>query len=150
MWSRPGIFSGPATPSPLLNKPGEYIVTAQDPLNGCSATAVAMVTENLSAPVVVLTGATVTCARTEMFLHASCATAGVTFRWSGPGIVSGAEADSPLVNLAGVYSVTVTDPANGCATTASVTVSEDKQPPVVSATGATLTCAQPKATLHAS
>jgi len=148
-WSGQGIVSGADTASPLINKPGDYVVTVQDPVNGCSSTTVATVTENLSAPVVNVTGATLTCAKTEMSLHAACATAGATFRWSGPGIVSGAETDSPLVNLAGIYSVTVTDPANGCATTASVTVAEDKLPPVVSATGGTLTCAEPNATLRA-
>ncbi len=148
-WSGPGLLGGGDTASPLINKAGDYTVTVQDPANGCSSMAVATVTENLTAPAISATGATLTCAKPEVSLHASSTTAGATFRWSGPGILSGSETDSPMVNAPGAYLVTVTDPVNGCMTTASVNVMEDKLPPVVSATGATLTCAQPNATLWA-
>src|SRR6185436_3321880 len=55
---------------------------------------------------------------------------GMTCSWSGPGIVSGADSPDCVVNAGGLYSVTVTDLAMGCSTTASVSVTEEKNPPV--------------------
>jgi hypothetical protein len=55
----------------------------------------------------------------------------MTFGWSGPGIVSGADSVNCVVNTGGLYRVAVTDPATGCSTTASVSVTEANPPVAV-------------------
>jgi gliding motility-associated-like protein len=47
----------------------------------------------------------------------------VTYEWTGPGIVSGSNTTSPVVNMAGTYTLTVTNPATGCTSTSTVAVS---------------------------
>ena len=75
----------------------------------------------------------------------------VTYSWTGPGIVSGGTTATPTVNAAGNYTITVTNPANGCTATSSVLVSSNTTPPTANA-GApqTLTCASSSVVLDGS
>src|SRR5206468_3973895 len=71
---------------------------------------------------------------------------GVTYNWSG-GVTSAAN----TVTSAGTYSVTATDPANGCMASASVSVAQNITVPNVSiAPPADLTCSVTSVTLTAS
>jgi hypothetical protein len=53
----------------------------------------------------------------------------VTYGWSGNGVVS-TSGGTATVNLAGTYTVTATDPSNGCVATASNTVTKNTSVPV--------------------
>jgi hypothetical protein len=58
-----------------------------------------------------------TCTTTSIALSGSSSTAGVTFSWvasNGGIIVSGGDTATPTVSAASTYTLTVTDPANGC------------------------------------
>ncbi|MEO8588392.1 MAG: hypothetical protein ABI432_03410, partial [Flavobacteriales bacterium] len=86
--------------------------------------------------------AEITCANnSQVDLDGSSNTQGVTFSWSGPGIVSGGDDDDVTVNAAGTYILTVTDPQTGCSNTDQVEVSVNTTVPGAQATGGTLTCA---------
>ena len=86
--------------------------------NGCTATDFALVTRNVTPPNV-SAGAdmVLTCTTTQINLAGSSSTAGATFAWvasNGGHIVSGSTTATPLVDAAGTYELTVTDPTNGC------------------------------------
>lgn len=78
--------------------------------------------------------ASITCKTSSPTLHANSTTPNATFVWTGPGIVSGANTSSPVVNVAGTYTVVVTDPSDGTTASATVNVVVNTVKPVVSST----------------
>ncbi|MBA4150309.1 MAG: hypothetical protein H0X66_19535 [Verrucomicrobia bacterium] len=109
-WSGPGIVSEGDTASPLVNLPGTYAVTVTS-LNGCSSSTNAVVTEDRQAPqLTVLEPEMLTCTKTQVLLSASSTNQYARFNWSGPGIISGANSNTCVVNQPGIYTVTVSSP----------------------------------------
>ncbi|NMC37924.1 MAG: DUF11 domain-containing protein, partial [Bacteroidales bacterium] len=123
------IVSGGSTATPVVDAAGTYTLTVTDPANGCTATDVAVVTVSNTLPNVSAgPDKQLTCLVTQVTLEGSSTTQDATFSWiasGGGNIVSGATTATPLVNAAGTYTLTVTDPTNGCTATdvAVVTVS---------------------------
>ena len=75
-----------------------------------------------------------TCTVTQVTLEGSSTTAGVTYAWvasNGGHIVSGATTATPTVDAAGTYTLTVTNPANGCTATDAAVVTLNNTPPMV-------------------
>jgi hypothetical protein len=139
--------------TPALGR-NTYSLTVTD-ANGCTSTASATVQGN-AIPTATLspTSATLTCAEPSVTLVASGGSGlpGDTFVFSGPGIVSqDASAGTAVVNVAGMYSVTVTT-ASGCTNVTTSTIDSDTALPTVSIapTSGTLTCTNPSLTLTAS
>lgn len=126
---------------------GTYTVTATDPANGCTASASRTVTQNTTAPnVSIATPAQLNCINSSVTLTASSTTAGTTFAWSGGGTGS-----TKSVTTASSYTVSATDPANGCTASASTTVTQNTTTPNVSiAPPAVLNCTVTTTTLTAS
>jgi gliding motility-associated-like protein len=100
-----------------------------------------------------------TCTNSQITLNASTSVfpAGATFSWTttGGNIVSGANTLNPVVNLAGVYTLTISNiyqPGNlTCTGTASVTVTGDSAPPTTGLTASKiLICSGESVTLTAS
>ncbi len=141
-WAGPGITGGGNTATPTVNQPGLYTVTVTDPANGCTNTANVNVTQTVTPPTANAgTPQELTCAALTAVLNGSSSTAGVTFAWTGPGIVSGGNTATPTVNQPGNYVLTVTNPLNGCTNTANVNVTQNIVPPVSNAGGnQELTC----------
>jgi len=111
------------------------------------------VTASIAAPPVL------TCANSQITLDASASTypAGSTFAWTttNGNIVSGANTLNPVINTAGLYTLTISNtyqPGNlTCTTTASVTVTGDSAPPTTGLTASkVLICAGESVTLTAS
>jgi gliding motility-associated-like protein len=103
--------------------PGIYTVTINDLSSGCSNTATYQVNSSTSAPSLSVTSpGNLPCAGGTATLNSSTIPANVTYTWSGPGIVNGVFSPFPIVNTAGIYTVTVTNPLNGCTGTATVSV----------------------------
>ncbi len=85
--------------------------------------------------------AVVTCLNNgQLVLDGSSPTSGVTFSWSGPGIVSGGSSDDVTVNAAGTYTLTVFNPQTGCSSIDQAGVTLDNSVPGAQAGGGTLTC----------
>jgi hypothetical protein len=127
-WSGPGIVSGGNTATPTVGIPGNYTVIVTDMTSGATGTAIAVVTENRPPLTANATGAVLDCIDTNAVLRVVTSAANPAFQWTGPGIVSGANTARPLVNVPGVYTVTVTDTLTGCITTASALVRENQIP----------------------
>lgn len=97
---------------------GTYSVTSTDALLGCTATASATVGVNTTAPdASVAAPGSLSCTVLSVTLTASSTTTGATYNW-GAGVTSATN----TVTTGGIYTVTVTDPANGCTATAAATV----------------------------
>ncbi|HRH70909.1 MAG TPA: hypothetical protein PLB89_15510, partial [Flavobacteriales bacterium] len=76
----------------------------------------------------------------QVVLHGSSQTQGVTFSWSGPGIVSGGGTANVTVDAAGTYTLTVLNPQTGCSSSDLASVTVNNTLPGAQATGGVLTC----------
>ena len=150
-WS-PG---GETTSSITVTNPGTYTVTVTDPDNGCSNVAEMIVTQDINAPVALIDEPAtnvLTCAVTSINLNASGSAdnsgeSNLEYSWSDGETTSGISVSEP-----GTYTVTVTDPDNGCSDQASVEISQDINAPVAAIAQpevTVLTCATTEITLNA-
>jgi gliding motility-associated-like protein len=57
-------------------------------------------------------------------ITATSTTTGISYNWQGTGIVSGGTTSTVTVDGAGTYTVTVTDPTNGCTASSTTVVSQ--------------------------
>jgi hypothetical protein len=152
IWTGPSSFTSNVS-NPTVSLVGTYVVTATK-ANGCTATTSRIVTEDKTPPNSTISPATsiLTCTQPNTYLSAS-QPFGIfyNFSWTGPnGFTSASSSISPISTI-GTYSVVVTG-SNGCTSTLSRTVTEDKTPPTISITPSIteLTCTTPTTTLTAS
>ncbi|MBL7798922.1 MAG: hypothetical protein JNJ90_20660, partial [Saprospiraceae bacterium] len=138
-WSGPGGFSS-NLPNLLVSVPGTYTAVAGLP-NGCTSQATTLVAADTAAPTLTLGGGVLTCAEPAINLSAVMAPAAGAVSWSGPQNFSSTQ-PNPSVDIPGAYSATATA-ANGCTATGTISVTADTLPPPVTASGGTLTCAEP-------
>ncbi|MCX7744779.1 MAG: PKD domain-containing protein [Flavobacteriales bacterium] len=115
-------------PNVSITNPGTYTVTATD-ANGCSSTQTITITEDTSTPLVNVinnTGTyTLDCSNTSVSITAF---GGINYLWNGG---SNPNSATNQFSNAGTYEVVVTG-SNGCTSTASITITEDFTPPIVS------------------
>jgi gliding motility-associated-like protein len=136
----------PSAASTTVNAAGTYTITVTDNSNGCTSVNSIVVTSNTTPPTVgAVSSQTLTCAVTNVSLSSTSA-AGNTYAWTGPtaGTAAGTtpSSASTIVSAAGTYTVTVTDPANGCMNTATGVVSSNTVTPgVTMGSNQSITCA---------
>lgn len=131
-----------------ITVPGPYVVTVTSQLNNCTSTAVADIISNIIQPGAAATVAgTIGCPTPSVPLSANSPTSPVDYQWAGPGVVGAGQ--NPSANVAGIYTVTITNPINGCTSTATATVTGNVNLPNASATGITLDCNAPNDTIFA-
>lgn len=156
LWTTPdgNLLGDPASLNPMVDEPGTYLLAVTNALNGCSSLDSVLVLENLLEPDLnILPAALLTCTTVSLQLAAQTTIAGGMFNWSDTqgGIVSGETTASPVINLPGIYSAVLTDPANGCSSTESIMINSDTAPPVIAAiTPAVLTCEETERMLNGS
>lgn len=142
---------------PAVNTPGVYQLTAIRTDNGCSAVDSVEVILNDNFPIAYAGPDTsLTCRVTELRLSGSAQTTGspVQWSWTSPdaGILEGAQTATPRIHRAGMYILTITDPANGCTGTDTVMVLGNQVPPDIQINapeGWTLNCYHPTLALDA-
>jgi uncharacterized repeat protein (TIGR03803 family) len=147
-WSGPNGFSS-TLQNPAVSTPGDYVVAVT--YGGLSKTDTAKVTQNISAPVALATGGTITCSNLSVNLTGNSSTSGMLYSWSGPLNFMSTE-QNPVSSYPGVYSLTVTDPSNGCFATASATVNQDTSSAanITANVSGTITCSIPQITISGS
>jgi hypothetical protein len=121
--------SGASSEDIKVSQSGTYVLGLLD-FQGCKwsdSTTVAMLG---SAPVLQLTSDTLTCQRTSVVISVSSNLPNSAFSWSGAGGFS-SSLPSPAVTTNGTFSVTVTEPAGGCTSVASVFVPIDTSAPSI-------------------
>ncbi len=129
---------------------GTYTLTVTNPANECSGTAELIVDENMTAPAAEAGPATVdlTCLAPTVTLDASASTAGVTVEWSD---IPAPDNTQPMVDVTapGIYTLTVTDPNNGCTATDQIEVKANNEAPEVTfGTVDAIDCANGQVTLN--
>ncbi|WP_367754571.1 T9SS type A sorting domain-containing protein [Flavobacterium sp. WC2430] len=116
-----GFTSTNANPMVNPSVTTTYTVTKTHTTSGCTDTDDVTVTVNNALPNANAgADAQILCGNTTVGLSGSSTTIGATFLWTasnGGHIVSGADTASPIVDADGTYTLTVTDPANGCTAT---------------------------------
>ncbi len=111
---------GTSAATNIVSSAGTYTVIITDTTNGCTASASEAVSQNIVTPnVSIAPPGQLTCSLSSVTLYASSTTQGVSYNWGG-----GVTTSSYSVNAPGTYKVTVTNPANGCLDSASVTVNQ--------------------------
>ncbi|MFN8345777.1 MAG: hypothetical protein U0X91_12265 [Spirosomataceae bacterium] len=139
LWSGLGV-DGQTSQSVSVSAAGIYQVTVTNKTSGCTASDTAVVTKDVDRPIVIATGGALTCIKSSITIEAQAAPPGVTYAWTGPGEPFPANS-SITTQQAGVYTVTVTNPDNGCTASDTAVVIEDKALPNVDAGPAkVLTC----------
>lgn len=126
------IVSGANGLSPVIDKSGSYRLTVRGTANGCTASALAEVTENKVLPLA-HAGAPVvlTCTSPVSALNGSASSQGSAYqyKWAGPQLVSSDTTLTPSVAAPGIYTLVVRDRLNGCTAGAQVAVRVDKEAP---------------------
>ena len=124
--------------------PGIYSLTVVNPVNSCPYTTTTSVTQDITQPITIPTSSgTLTCDPTNT-VTVNSNLAGMNYTWTAPagGSVASANSSVTAVTGAGVYSLTIVNPANGCNYSDVVTVSENTITPTVTvSTTGLLTCA---------
>lgn len=133
-----------------VSVPGTYTITATNPQNGCTASALVVVGGNTTPPTVTAAANNMlTCTIFTVQLSGAVQPVnGTTYKWTGPNNFS-SNLLNPGVSSPGVYTLTATSQANGCTASASATVVLNNSSPSLSATGGTKTCTNPTVTLKA-
>ncbi len=141
-WSGPNNFTS-TQQNPTVTATGTYTVAIANPANGCTASTTVQVTGNTTPPTVSVASSTLTCANPTATLVAQTQGGGFTYQWN-----TGSTNDSIVVSNPGVYTVTVTNPQNGCTASTTATVTEDAVAPTVTIQlPDSLHCNQPNVTL---
>lgn len=123
-WTGPGIVSGGTTSSVIVNAPGNYVVTLTS--GGCSSSATTTIQQNTTQPTISLTPATTTisCASPTVQLSAVLNPAAASYTWATPagGTLSNTSITNPVASGNGVFTLTATNPANGCINSATASL----------------------------
>ncbi|MBK7667436.1 MAG: gliding motility-associated C-terminal domain-containing protein [Sphingobacteriaceae bacterium] len=149
-WTAPGgssITGGVNSQTTTGSGAGTYSVIVQNPVNGCSTSSVVSASTNTTPPTPAITApSTITCSNPTITLTSP--TGGVTYTWSGPGIVGSANNSTVNVNQVGTYSLSVTSAVNGCTNSISASVGNNTIAPTTTPIGTqTITCATPSVQL---
>jgi hypothetical protein len=122
-WTGPNGYTS-TVQSPTVSIFGDYLLVVTNGL-GCTGTAVATVTQAGNIPTAApVPQGVLTCIATSVTIMANPGQSGLGFSWTGPnGFTSTVQ--NPIVTVAGIYSLQVTDPGTGCSGIYSTTVLED-------------------------
>jgi len=122
-WNGSGIISGSTTSGPIINAAGIYNYTVTNTSSGCLTSGSINVLQNNS---VVNVNATISnslnCSNTSAQGVLSTTSAPVSYNWSGPGIISGINTATAIINAPGIYNYTVSNVSNNCIKTGSLSV----------------------------
>jgi hypothetical protein len=132
--------------NPSVSNQGIYTVVATD-VNGCTGIAQATVTNDTQKPTVSASvNGTISCSIPTVTLTASSSTSGLSYVWASNNGFS-ANGNPTTTQQAGTFTVTATNPANGCSNTANVTVTASNDKPILAIKSDTITCKDTIATI---
>lgn len=153
-WTGPDNFVSDSS-MPVVTEAGAYQLELSSIANGCSSTASIDIMKNTTVPTEVSTTpavlGTLTCSESSLTLSGGSATADVSYSWTGPnGFASTSRVTTATVP--GVYTLRVTDNANGCGSEATVSVEQNIITPagVTASNSEPLTCFTTEVTLMGS
>ncbi len=124
--------------TPSVNSTGTYHLLVTNTENGCTNTDEIMVSDNIQNPTIITDDPDLlTCTTDIIQLNANASGFGtdLMYEWTTAdgSIVSDANTNTPTIDSLGTYNLIVTDPANGCSETTSISVEANVEPPTVEA-----------------
>lgn len=148
------IVSGSDAIDAVVSAAGTYTLAVTNTTTGCVTEVSVTVDANVDAPAAAIADPTeLNCNISMTTLDGSESSEGdnITYAWSTDdgNIASGANTDSPEVDVAGTYTLLVTNSDNGCTSTESVTVVADEELPAVSVVDLELDCSTTEAEICA-
>ena len=126
-----------ANPATYFNG-GAHSLTVTD-ANGCTKVSLFNIIQNTTPPTATATAGIISCSQPTTTVQASSSTTNAVYAWSGPNTFTSSQ-QTATVNAAGTYTVTVTNPVNGCTNTATATVTGNAAPPTATASGGAISC----------
>ena len=130
-WTGPNGFTSNVQ-SPAVGTSGSYNVVLNDTITGCANTATAIVTANNTAPGATASAGSLTCVINSVAVVGNTPDTNATYTWTGPNGFTSNLANF-TVGVEGQYSLVVTDPDNGCTSSASAAVVSNTSAPAASA-----------------
>jgi hypothetical protein len=135
-WFGPGgqLLNGATSNTLVANAPGTYSLLVTDAFNGCTQTALLIVSSDTLRPIAQAgAGLVLNCYAPTGALDGTGSSQGTnfTYLWSTQNgqILAGADQLQPSIGQAGTYELLVSNAANGCTSTSTVSVSENFQTP---------------------
>jgi uncharacterized repeat protein (TIGR01451 family) len=114
--------SGTNTLNPIVNAPGTYTLLVTNLQNGCTASDVVVVVQDVSFPAFSSTFQFgIPCGGGSVTLPAPGNPPNLTYAWTGPGNFN-SNVQNPVVSAPGIYTVIVTNSTNGCTSSGMFTV----------------------------
>src|ERR1035437_2296928 len=148
LWTGPNGFVSKLK-NPVVSIAGTYKVKVTSH-SGHSATETVTVTQNIKAPgATASVSETLSCTKTSVTLTGFSPTSGVTYKWTGPNNFVSTQ-QNPVVSVGGTYTLIVTNPVNGCTSSANVNVLQNIIIPDVTVSGGILNCTVTRVNLNAS
>lgn len=122
-WTGPGIVSATTGQTIQVNATGVYncTITSACPAKVSVSSFTVLSGTAPITPTITSTNS-LSCTNPTSTLSVMPNTTGFVFFWSGPGIVGPLTTSATIVNAPGIYSVTVTNPINGCSGTQTINV----------------------------
>ncbi len=129
-WSGPAAFTSTVQNPTGISTGGTYTLTVTSVATGCSTSATTAVIANtvLPTPTITPTGS-ITCISFTVGLNTVVTPTLVTYNWNGPASFTSA-VQNPTVNVAGNYTVVITDLNTGCVSTTTVAVVTNTNVPI--------------------
>lgn len=119
-WLGTGIVGPANTQSVNVVLPGNYTLVVTSTANSCTSAAIAAVGTDTTPPTALGSGSvSITCSTPSVQMIGSANPSSCTVVWTG-GVCAGANSYTASACAPGQYSMTVTNPANGCASAAAV------------------------------
>lgn len=140
------ITNGANTLSPSIDQAGTYQLIVTNTENGCTAMDEVLIENDENAPNTIIAEAgMLTCSVNSIILDASASDndANLTLLWTTDtgNIQSGEDGLNPTINQAGIYTLTLTNPDNGCEASTSITIEANTTTPSADAgTAEVLNC----------
>lgn len=124
------FLNGQTTLTPEVDVVGTYTLTVFDTNSGCSSSDIVEVVENVMQPTLsVNISGILNCQNITVTINATSTATNSSYIWTGPNNFMSNIAN-PIVSVAGVYDLTVTDNDNGCTNTIQALVTETTAPTV--------------------
>lgn len=148
------IVSGASAKNALINAAGTYSVVITELNTGCTAVAESEIQADTVPPLAVARSAPITCLLPEVTLSGAGSSSGpgIYYAWSTPNgsIINGQDSIIARTDTAGIYILKVTNAANFCIDTDTVTVIFNNTPPELDIAPAdSVSCLQSSVTLIA-
>lgn len=141
-WLGSGIVGPSNTQTVNVVLAGNYTLVVTSTANSCTSSAIAVIGTNNTPPTALGSGSvSITCATPSVNMVGSANPSSCTVVWTG-GVCAGANSYTASACSPGTYSMTVTNPANGCQSAAAVftVVSNSNFPTATLANTGTITC----------